>query len=132
MTATKTSTIRAVWPLLVVDDLDASIAFWTQRLGFSIVGRAEADGRVFWCRLERDGASIMLESGESEPAPASIRGKGVVFYFVCEDVDSYLAEVTRRGLDIEPPTNTYYGMRQIFVPEPNGYSICFESAIGPE
>ena len=21
----------------------------------------------------------------------------------------------------------YYGMKQLFVPEPNGYSICFES-----
>jgi catechol 2,3-dioxygenase-like lactoylglutathione lyase family enzyme len=27
----------------MVDDLEASIAFWTDRLGFTVAGRAEAD-----------------------------------------------------------------------------------------
>lgn len=81
MTATKkASTMRSVWPLPMVDDLEASIAFWTDRLGFTIAGRAEADGHVFWCRLERDGASVMLESADPASGPAPERGTGVVFY----------------------------------------------------
>ena len=37
------------------------------------------------------------------------------------------AELTSRGLRLDPPKVAYYGMKQLFVPEPDGYSICFES-----
>lgn len=126
----KVSVLQTVWPLLAVDDLEASIVFWRDRLGFNLVGRAESDdGHLFWCRLERDGSSIMLQSAdEAEDGPAKGRGRGVTLYFVCDDVDAFFQEVSSRGLRAEPPTTAYYGMRQLYVPEPNGYLVCFESS----
>ena len=54
-------------------------------------------------------------------------GRGVGFYFICDDADGLYAEWTGRGLTLAPPTIADYGMKQLFVPEPDGYSICFES-----
>jgi len=34
-----------------------------------------------------------------------------------------------RGLKLDPPRTAYYGMNQLFVPEPNGYALCFESPV---
>ena len=55
------------------------------------------------------------------------RGRGVCFYFVCDDADAMHAELSSRGLNLERPTVAYYGMTQLFVPEPDGYEVCFES-----
>jgi hypothetical protein len=86
---------------------------------------------MFWCRLERGGASIMLQQAEAEDGPAEGRGRGVAFYFICDDADAVYTELTSRGLPLEKPTVAYYGMKQLFVPEPDGYSICFESETAP-
>ena len=121
--------VQELWPLLSVADITQSIAFYRDQLGFSVISDAKNNDNVFWCRLKRGGASIMLQQAEAEDGPADSNGRGVVFYFVCDDVDALYADLTKRGLDLNPPTTAYYGMRQVFVPEPDGYSICFESQV---
>ena len=127
--ADPTASVRELWPLLFVADIERSITFYCDQLGFSVISDAKTEGRVFWCRLKRGGASIMLQQAEAEDDPAEGRGHGVALYFVCDDADDVHAELTGRGLKLDPPTTAYYGMRQVFVPEPDGYSICFESRI---
>jgi uncharacterized glyoxalase superfamily protein PhnB len=124
------STVQELWPLLAVDDLASSLAFWRDRLGFTLVGQADSDdGTTFWCRLQRGSCSIMLETAQAEDGRAKERGRGVTLYFVCDDVDAFFEEVSSRGLEVDPPTVAYYGMRQLYVPEPNGYRVCFESPV---
>lgn len=121
------ATVRQVWPLIAVEDIERSINFYERKLGFSIVGRAEADGRVYWCRLARGGASIMLQQADEEDGPVGSRGRGVALYFVCDDAERLHAELSSRGLQLPPVAVAAYGMKQLFVPEPDGYSVCFES-----
>jgi predicted enzyme related to lactoylglutathione lyase len=123
MTITRTH-IRQLWPLLMVQDIVRSVAFYRNQLGFDVAGRAELDGRLYWCRLERGGSSVMLQQEGSSAAP---RGRGVELYFICDDAEAMYAELSERGLDLAPPTMADYGMKQLFVPEPDGYSVCFES-----
>ena len=47
------SAVRQLWPLLFVRDIRKSVDFYTDRLGFDIVGKAEGEDGMFWCRLER-------------------------------------------------------------------------------
>ena len=77
--------------------------------------------------MERDGAVVMLQQAEEEDEPLEGRGRGISLYFVCDDAESVYAELKARGLEIPTPSVAYYGMKQLFVPEPDGYSICFES-----
>lgn len=119
--------VRELWPLLIVRDLGRSVAFYRDRLGFEVAADARSEGAVFWCRMKRDGCSLMLQQAESEDGPADHRGRGVVFYFLCDDADVMHAELVSRGLPLSGPTTAYYGMRQVAVQEPDGYSLCFES-----
>jgi glyoxylase I family protein len=128
-TLTRVSRVQSVWPLLAVDDLPSSLAFWREQLGFEIVGQAESDGTMFWCRLARGGASIMLQTADAEDGPARERGRGITLYFVCDEIDGLFEELSERGMTVDPPASTDYGMRQLFVPEPNGYLVCFESLL---
>jgi uncharacterized glyoxalase superfamily protein PhnB len=126
-TEEQVATIRQVWPLLTVQDMARSMSFYERTLGFSVVGRAEVDGRTFWCRLERGGASLMLQQADDEDGPAGNRGRGVALYFVCDDAERLHAELSARGLQLPRVAVAEYGMKQLFVPEPDGYSLCFES-----
>jgi len=119
--------VRQLWPLLVVQDIDRSVAFYRDQLGFAVVGHAESDSKLFWCRLERGGSSLMLQQADEEDGPTKGRGRGVCFYFMCDDADAMYTELSARSLRLKPPTIAYYGMKQLFVPEPDGYAICFES-----
>jgi len=123
--------VQAVWPLLFVEDIEKSIAFYRDRLGFELVGEAKDAGQVFWARLKRGGASIMLQQtepgAEDEEGLPGQRGQGVAFYMICSDANAMYDELMQRGLDIDPPTMAPYGMNQLFVPEPDGYALCFES-----
>jgi uncharacterized glyoxalase superfamily protein PhnB len=121
--------VRELWPLLFVREMERSLTFYRDRLGFEVVSEARTDGRIFWCRLRRGGASVMLQQAEEEDGPAEGRGRGVVFYLVCDDADAMHAELSERGLTLDPPTVAPYGMKQLYVPEPDGYAICFESPV---
>ena len=123
----KSAVVQQLKPLLAVSDIQRSIEFYRDRLGFNLTGQAENDGKMFWCSMERGGSAIMLQQAEEEDGPAEGRGRGVSFYFVCDDADAIHAELTSRGLQLSPPTMAYYGMRQVVVPEPDGYYFCFES-----
>jgi uncharacterized glyoxalase superfamily protein PhnB len=126
--AAQATSIRHLWPLLAVRDINRSVDFYQNKLGFSVAGRAEADGRLFWCRVERGGASIMLQQADDEDGPAESWGRGVTLYFVCDDADAMHAELVSLGVQVQPVSVAEYGMKQLFVPEPDGYAICFESS----
>jgi uncharacterized glyoxalase superfamily protein PhnB len=130
MTATSRSlTVRQLKPLLAVADIQRSVEFYRDRLGFTLTGEAENEGKMFWCSMERGGSAIMLQQAEDEDGPAEGRGRGISFYFICDDADAIYAELTSRGLHLSPPSIAYYGMKQVVVPEPDGYYICFESPV---
>ena len=119
------ATIRSLWPLLLVSDMTRSLEFYCETLGFEVVGRAGPAGAPFWCRLQRGSACLMLEWRDADALePLS---HGVALYFICDDAELMFEELTSSGLRLEPPSTAYYGMKQLFVPEPDGHEICFES-----
>lgn len=124
--------VRDVWPLLFVTELDRSLVFYRDTLGFELLGEARDDGRVCWCRLRRGGATLMLQQACPEDGEPGERGRGVVFYFICDDADAMHAELTARGLELAPATTAPYRMRQVELADPDGYQLCFESPLDPE
>jgi uncharacterized glyoxalase superfamily protein PhnB len=119
--------VRAIWPLLLVREFRRSLEFYRNQLGFEPVEQARDGEDVYWCRLVRGGATLMLQQAESEDAPLAPGTRGVLLYVVCAEVDDLYREFQSRGLVMSPPQITHYGMKQIFVPEPDGYALCFES-----
>lgn len=116
-------------PLLFVDEIAKSVAFY-DLLGFKMVARWETeDGTLGWCRMQRDGAAVMLQQATEEDAPATGRGQGVGFYFLCDDVDALHTELTSRGILVAAPVVMFYGMKQIFPKDPDGYELCFQSPV---
>jgi uncharacterized glyoxalase superfamily protein PhnB len=122
-----TAAVRELVPLLFVEDITRSVAFYRDRLGFEMTGAWEPEGRLAWCRLQRGGSWLMLQQACDEDGPAEVRRRGVGFYFTCDDADALFAEFTARGLTLAPPTVAFYGMKQLFLKDPDGYELCFQN-----
>jgi uncharacterized glyoxalase superfamily protein PhnB len=127
----KIGTIRELVPLLFVRDIESSMGFYRDGLGFAVAGTWEPEGKLAWCRLQRDGSAIMLQQADEEDGPAGGRGRGVGFFFICDDAAAIHTELSGRGVHLAPPQVAFYGMKQIFVTDPDGYELCFESPTEP-
>lgn len=120
--------IRGMTPLLQVFDLPVSLAFYRDVLGFETV-QSTSD----WAWLRRGGVEIMLntayESDARPPAPDPARVAAhddTAFYFGCPDVDGAYSSFRERGIATQEPRTAPYGMRQLYLSDPDGYNLCFQ------
>jgi len=127
----RTGTVRQLVPLLFVQDIESSMGFYRDRLGFEVDGKWEPEGKLAWCRLQRDGSAVMLQQACDEDGPAEGRGRGICFFFICDDAGAIHTELSGRGVHLAPPQVAFYGMKQVFVKDPDGYELCFESPTEP-
>ncbi len=121
--------LRELTPLLVVEEMKRSLAFYRDRLGFQITQDWSSEGRLAWCRLERDSVSLMLQQACDEDGPADGRGRGVVFYFSCADAGAEYERLLELGVNVAPPQVAFYGMNQLVVTDPDGYELCFQNPV---
>jgi PhnB protein len=117
-----------IMPILAVKDVAASIAFYQDKLGFSVsVSMPGEDGQPNFAVLNMgDGVTVGLQL-DTELAQ---RGDGVVLMMYVPDstdIDGYYGQVKGRGVPIVEEINTgYWGDRLFSVKDPDGYwvSLC--------
>ncbi len=126
--------IRGMAPLLQVFDMPTSIKFYRDALGFEVVTTSTPRGEHFdWALLKLNGVELMLNTAYEEdarpPAPDLARfaaHEDTCLYFGCPDVDAAYAYVRARGIAAKEPKVAPYGMKQLSLSDPDGYSICFQ------
>lgn len=133
--------VRGLCPLIQVYDMNEAVAFYRDRLGFTLVAdsgvRDTPEGRLFhWAWLRLGGADLMLntayDEGERPPArdPARQVAHGdLCLYFDCPDVDAMAAVLRANEVGFEGPRDASYGMRQLWFPDPDGYQLCFQAPV---
>lgn len=130
-TSQTVNSIHELVPLLFVADIARSLRFYRESLGFELVDAWEPGGKLAWCRVQRGGAAVMLQQATEEDEPATGRGHGVGFFFHCDDADAEYARFCASGLEPDPPAIAFFGMKQLFVKDPDGYQLCFQNPTKP-
>ena len=122
-----------VTTLLQVFDMRKSVAFYCDVLGFELLQKHEPDGHLYWAMLKLGGATIMLnsmyEDDDRPPAPDPQRAavhRDTTLYFGCPDVSEAYEHLRAKGIDVKPPKVAYYGMKQLYLSDPDGYELCFQ------
>jgi catechol 2,3-dioxygenase-like lactoylglutathione lyase family enzyme len=126
--------IRGMVPLLQVFDMPTSIAFYRDVLGFEVVSTSTPRGEHFdWALLRLNGMELMLntayeqDSRPPQPDPARIAAHDdTAMFFGCPDVDAAYAYLRSRGQNVQEPKVAPYGMKQLYVRDPDGYNLCFQ------
>ena len=115
--------VRQVVPFLHVTDMERSLSFYRDGLGFEMKLHWIDEGKLRWCWLTLGGASLMLQEG---PPLGGSPGAGVSIFFICEDALALYREFTSRGLACSEP-EVGNGMWVTSIADPDGYRLAFES-----
>jgi catechol 2,3-dioxygenase-like lactoylglutathione lyase family enzyme len=125
--------IQGVCTLLQVFDMPTSLAFYRDVLGFGIVERSQPVDNCGWAWLRRDDTDLMLNTAyEDDARPTApdvtrvASHDDTTLFFGCRDVDAAYDYLHAHGLDVAEPKVTWYGMKQLYVKDPDGYNLCFQ------
>jgi glyoxylase I family protein len=126
--------VRGVRALLQVFDMPTSIRFYRDVLGFEVVETSERKGDEFdWGLLRLNDVEVMLNTAYEQhdrptvPDPRRISAhRDTTLYFGCPDVEGAYRHLRAQGIDANEPTFAPYGMKQVYVNDPDGYSLCFQ------
>ncbi|HEX9893750.1 MAG TPA: VOC family protein [Gemmatimonadales bacterium] len=120
-------------PLIQVFDMPRSVAFYRDVLGFEVANQSRPGDAFDWGLLRRDGIELMLNTAYEEeyrpltPEPARIAAhEDTALFFGCPDVDAAYADLRAKAVDVRPPTVAPYGMKQLYIKDPDGYVLCFQ------
>src|SRR5579863_1647972 len=114
-------------PVLHVTDVEASIRFYVNRLGFTGSWRYEDDGKARVAQVERLGCALIL----ADTWPEKI-GKGLMFISVNVEpetreaaiaaLDGLRAELEAKGVAVK---EGWWGYRLLVVDDPDGNQLFF-------
>ena len=128
---TKTNTnVKQAVPFFRVSNLERSVRYYVDGLGFEMTQEWIDQGRLQWCWLQHGGAALMLQEfrkeGHDSWVPEGKVGVGVSVCFICEDALAIYREVKSRGIQASTPF-VGNGMWVTSLSDPDGYRIEFES-----
>jgi lactoylglutathione lyase len=119
--------IKQAVPFFMVTDMDVSLHFYVQGLGFALKNTWTPRGTIEWCWLEREGVALMLqEYREGNPHIHSAKGIGTSICFQCTDALALYSEFLANGLT---PGEPFVGNQiwDVALTDPDGYRLHFES-----
>src|ERR1043166_1282310 len=125
------SDISGIAPLFIVNDVPAALAFYRDRLGFSVTFEGPEPDDIFFGIVERGGAMIMFKAVGVEPVPNYTRNvqKGIArwdAYLHVSDPDALAAEFSSRNVEFsEPLKDTSEGLRGFELKDADGYVLFF-------
>ena len=130
--------IQHLCPLIEVFDMPTSLRFYRDVLGFRVVETSGAGDDSGWVWLSRGGGvELMLNTAYDEgmrppaPDPARVRAhRDTALFFGCPDVDGAWQHLREHGLDVAEPEVASYGMKQLYLTDPDGYNLCFQWPAG--
>ncbi|GGK31591.1 aldoketomutase [Deinococcus malanensis] len=135
---TPTGGFNALVPEFDVFDLQQSLDFWCDGLGFGLAYQRPEQGFAY---LERDGAQVMLTviTGEWQTGPLEYPlGRGINFEIGVAQINPLLEGLERISwpLFVSPREkwrvtgDRESGNREFLVQDPNGYLLRFSESLG--
>jgi len=112
-----------------------SLRFYCELLGFEVIRCSDESQmpNVDWVWLRLGGTEIMLNTAYEQaerPRVADAQRRAshqdTVLFFACPEVDRTAAYLRERGVGVETPRIASYGMKQLYVADPDGYALCFQ------
>ena len=124
------SNVKQVVPFFCISDMERSLRYYVEGLGFTRTNQWVVDGQMRWCWLELGGAALMLQTCakkmlDSMP-PGGKLGLGVSLWFQCEDAIAFYHDVKSRGIEASEP-QVGNGLWDTMLSDPDGYCLHFES-----
>jgi lactoylglutathione lyase len=118
--------LRSLMPSLTVGDLERSLRFYVDGLGFIVKDRWEEEGKLLGVMLVAGACHFGLS--QDDWAKGRDRRKGVGFRVWAEtaqDLDALAARLREHGIEHDGPKTEPWGARSLSVTDPDGFTLTF-------
>jgi uncharacterized glyoxalase superfamily protein PhnB len=121
--------MKTVTPVMIVEEIEPCVKFWTEKLGFQKVAEVPEGDKLGFVILMKDGVQLMYQSWDSvkKDVPALAVGNfkpGISLYFAVDDINDI--EKKLNGVQkVIPRRETFYGATEVGVRDPGGFVMCF-------
>ncbi|NIR50471.1 hypothetical protein GWO43_18350 [candidate division KSB1 bacterium] len=121
--------------LLHVKDVERSVAFYRDKLGFTFKGWWDDQTNSYvpeWTQPHKPGfseltAGDLIVHVHINDESNNVKAGSAIFHLEVTDVDQYHKEVVARGLNADAPQDMPWGWRQYYVTDPDGYRWSFRN-----
>ena len=119
--------LRLVTPAMTVNDLQKSIAFYTDGLGFLIEDRWDDKGVLLGVSLKAGTARLMLNQDDFKKGSDRVKGVGQRLWLsTAQDIDALAQRIKGKGLTLgQEPVDMPWGSRVFSLADPDGFVISF-------
>lgn len=114
-------------PVIPSADLEKSLRFWVDGLGFSVREEMRREGELIFCMLQKENLWFMLNQRAGDAAkPADY--EGIRLYWAPTDIRATRERLKSLGYKVSEVTERDYGQTEFFLTDDDGFTHCFGSA----
>lgn len=127
----ETLRLRTVMPMLTVNDIQGSITWYRDVLGFTTVEEYQREGKVVGARLRAGVIEILLTQDDFAKGRDRQKGAGVRLYWTtAQNIDQLAATIRERGGQLtQELTDQPWGARDFAVVDPDGFNISISTGV---
>jgi uncharacterized glyoxalase superfamily protein PhnB len=125
----ETLRMRSAAPSFTVGDIEKSLAWYRDVMGFVVSDRWEGAGKLMGVEMLAGSVFFMLSQDDWKKGRDRVKGEGFRLYCTtAQDVDALARQIQARGgrLDQEPRDQPW-GTRDFAVADPDGFKITIAS-----
>ena len=124
-------TLKSLTPNIMVEDVNQTLNYYRDILGFEIVDTNPGEGRFEWGFVMKGEAGLMFQevsslTGEYPSLAASPLGGAMTFYIlVQENIEGWFASLNGKVKVIKELNTTFYGTKEFAIEDINGFILTF-------
>ncbi len=125
-----TNTLKKLTPNIMVEDVNGTVQFYKDVLGFQVIVTVPEEGVFNWAMLGRDDVQLMVQSRASltEELPL-LHGRAIggtlTFYVDVSDVQGLYEQIKGKVTIVQDMHTTFYGAQEFAIQDNNGYILAF-------
>ncbi len=123
-------TVTQLTPVILVDQVEPCLAFWTERLGFTVETQVPGpEGALIFASARQGAVEVMYQTRASVVADmpelsGTFDGHPITLFLHVEDLDA--VERAMQGVPVVKARHTtFYGSQEVYVREPGGNTVGF-------
>lgn len=121
--------IKKITAVLLVEEVEPCVKFWTERLGFEKTAEVPDGDKVAFAMLQTGGAEIMYQTyasvAKDNPHPDMLARKGPTFLYIEVDDLAATMAATAGAEVVMAERTTFYGSKEFVVKDPAGHFLTF-------
>ncbi len=116
--------LRTISPALTADDLERSLRFYVDAVGFTVEDRWEQDGKLLGVMLVAGACRLGLSQDDWAKGRGRTKGIGFrIFADTAQDLDALAARCREHGVEPDGPKTEPWGDRTLTVTDPDGFKL---------